>query len=738
MTLFNHPSAPSRALLALVGVTGLVAVVGAASPTFWRVSTQDEFLKGEVEDVSVDAAGQIRLGRQTDVIYETTAPFLWTAARDGEGLWLGSGNDGRVFHVGADGTGAEVFDAGELNVHAVTPLGDGSAYVGTSPDGAVFRVVADDPSSSTPLFDPDERYIWAILQSPRESPFDGDILVATGDPGRIYRVGGNGDATLFYDTKTTHVMALSFDERGNVLAGTGSPGQVFRIAPDGDAFVVLNSSFDEIRTIRMAADGSYYAAAVTQSSSGGNASTDATPSATSSSTSATVVATASASGDSATTTSSSGGSGVSAGAVYHIQADGLWDIAWQSSTDAPYDVALLGDEAAGILIGTGGDGKIFHVVEEPARVVLLARAPAQQVTAFVSAADGATYYATANPGKLFRLSPARASRGTYLSDVHDASAVSTWGTLRWKATTPADSIIQLFTRTGNTDAPNETWSVWNGPYDDPAGSQITSPKARYIQWKAELSGTDDALSLRSVTAAYLPRNLRPQLTTLTVHNPGVVFQQPFSGTDPPIAGLGDGAEARAAAKGGTETQSSMGRRVYRKGLQAFVWTAQDGNEDDLEYDILYRAELDDSWHPLATRLREKVFTWDTTSAPDGTYVVRVVASDAPSNAPGAALSGLRDTTPFSIDNSAPTIRIGDGLTEGDSHLTRFLVADDHSPIRRVEFSFDMERWQVVYPVDGIPDSHIERFELRTSAADSNRLVLRATDTMSNTATASTR
>ena len=73
--------------------------------------------------------GQIRLGRQTEVVYETTAPFLWTAAADGDAVWLGSGNDGRVFRVDEDGTGAEVFNAGELNAHAVTPLGDGSAYV---------------------------------------------------------------------------------------------------------------------------------------------------------------------------------------------------------------------------------------------------------------------------------------------------------------------------------------------------------------------------------------------------------------------------------------------------------------------------------------------------------------------------------------------------------------------------------------------------------------------------------
>ena len=67
-------------------------------------------------------------------------------------------------------------------------------------------------------------------------------------------------------------------------------------------------------------------------------------------------------------------------------------------------------------------------------------------------------------------------------------------------------------------------------------------------------------------------------------------------------------------------------------------------------------------------------------------------------------------------------------------MTTFVVTDGHSPIRRVEFSFDMERWHVVYPVDGIPDAQTEQFELRTSTEDGERLVLRAVDAMGNTST----
>ena len=146
-----------------------------------------------------------------------------------------------------------------------------------------------------------------------------------------------------------------------------------------------------------------------------------------------------------------------------------------------------------------------------------------------------------------------------------------------------------------------------------------------------------------------------------MHDPGVAFQKPFSSGDPPIAGLDDLGTARtagdASATTGDAQPTTLGRRVYRKGLQTFVWTARDPNKDALSFDVLYRSETDLSWNPLRTGIADSIFTWDTTSVPDGTYIVRIVASDAQSNTPGAALTGLAEGTPFDIDNSPPRITI---------------------------------------------------------------------------------
>ena len=748
MSSTPSPTPAVSGLLVLAGVVAFVSLGLAASPAFWRVSTQEEFLQGEVENVSIDATGQILIGPDTDLVYETTAPFLWSVVEDDGALWVGSGNDGKVFLVPSDGTGREVFDADELNVHALTPDGDGGVYAGTSPDGAVYRVTR--AGTAEVVFDPEEPYIWAVARRAATQTTDEDVLfVATGDPGRIYRVDAEGNATLFYDTKATHTLTLAFDGDGNLLAGTGAPGQVVRISPEGQGFVVLNSPFDEVRSLRRGADGSFYAVAVSQGA-GVQASSPAAsrgaPTATTVSTSATVTVSVSASTAApaapASTSSSATSSGSTSGAVYRIRRDGVWDTVWESSVDAPYDVTVGvsdGMGRTGILIGTGRDGKIFHVFEDPKRVVLLTRAAAQQVTRFAAAADGSRYYVTANPGKVHRLSARRATSGTYVSDVRDAETFAAWGTVRWRATTPSGTSVRLFTRSGNTNTPNDMWSAWSEAYTDSTGSQIVSPGARYIQWKAELRGTAQTPALLSVTTAYLPRNLRPALTSVTVHDPGVVFQQPFSGTDPPIAGLGDGAEARAAATSATnddgQQQSTLGRRVFRKGLQTFVWAATDPNDDDLRFDVLYRPDAADGWTRLATALRASIYTWDTTSVPDGTYVVRIVASDGPSNAPGAALTGYAETGPFDVDNSPPQIDLEPMRSETGRTIVPFSVTDSHSPVHRVEYSFDTEEWQIVYPVDGIPDSLTERFEVAIPGDNEDGLIIRATDALGNTVTA---
>src|SRR4029079_12068832 len=145
----------------------------------------------------------------------------------------------------------------------------------------------------------------------------------------------------------------------------------------------------------------------------------------------------------------------------------------------------------------------------------------------------------------------------------------------------------------------------------------------------------DGPVLTSVTAAYLQRNLRPQVRSITVHPAGIVFQKPFSTGDPELAGFDDQStperKLAAAAAAQPGSSSALGRRTYQKGLQTLVWKAEDENDDELAFDVLYRREGDPVWKELRKDVRESILVWDTASVPNGTYIVKIVASDAPSN-----------------------------------------------------------------------------------------------------------
>ena len=597
--------------LAVVGLSiGLPPLV-ASSSKFFQAATQADFLKGDVENLSIDNQGRLVLGPATELVYETSAPYLWAIAPGPDGsLFVGTGNEGKVFRIDRQGKGSVFFDAPELEVHALAPAPNGGLYVATSPDGRIYKV--DREGKDTVFFDPDDKYIWSLAVDSK-----GNVFAGTGEKGVIYKITPNGQGSRFYETKATHATSLLFDKSGNLLVGTESPGRVLRIDPDAKGFVLLDSPYEEIRALHFDDKGTLYVAALSGRPSGGGppapSSDDRVSVSTSSDTGRAPVPSVSAEitsisvvdvgGGGATTTPSAPSRRASKGAVYRITPDGVWDLVWDAHDDAPYDLSW-GDGGT-LLVGTGNKGKIYRLEGDPVRTTLVARASAQQVTAFYKEDRGRMYYATANPGKLFRLSTDRAASGTYESEPKDAQMISTWGTISWHGVVSGSNQVQISTRSGNTPIPDTTWSSWSSAYTNPDGSPITNPKARYLQWRAVLTGRNEGPVLTSITAAYLQRNLRPQVRSITVHSPGIVFQKPFGAGEPELAGFEDQTtperkltSAALSGQSGSGGSPSLGRRTYQKGLQTLVWKADDENEDELSFDVLYRREGEAGWKAL--------------------------------------------------------------------------------------------------------------------------------------------
>ena len=227
---------------------------------------------------------------------------------------------------------------------------------------------------------------------------------------------------------------------------------------------------------------------------------------------------------------------------------------------------------------------------------------------------------------------------------------------------------------------------------------------------------------------------------MTVHPPGEIFQKPISiSGETEVLGLETSlaTEARPAT-GSTRAAppaSSYSRKMYQRGLQTFTWKADDPNDDTLAYEVHYRRVGDTTFRLLGKNVTEPVLAWDTTTVPNGRYIIKVTGTDAPSNPDTLALKGEKESAPFEVDNTPPTVVMS--LAGSSPARVQVTVRDDSSQVRRAEYSVDGGRWQEVHPRDGINDAREETYEilLRDLTGPSPHIVVvRASDFLGNLST----
>jgi hypothetical protein len=164
------------------------------------------------------------------------------------------------------------------------------------------------------------------------------------------------------------------------------------------------------------------------------------------------------------------------------------------------------------------------------------------------------------------------------------------------------------------------------------------------------------------------------------------------------------------------------------------WQAEDRNGDTLEYSIYYRSLNETAFRLLKEHVRENFFTVDAASLADGRYIFKIVASDAPDNPSGHALTGERISEPVDVDNTPPVVRqSGTPRINGDRVTVVFDVEDATGRIKRADVSVDGSVWREVFPDDGIADSPRERYslDLTISGSGEHTVALRAFDNSGN-------
>jgi sugar lactone lactonase YvrE len=729
--------------------------VYASSTASWEMSTYADFAKGRFMGLSLSRDGRMALAPKVDTLFASGQPAVWSidAADDGT-LYIGTGHRGRVYRVAKNGKADLLWNSPQPEVFAVTAGPDGNVYAGTSPSGKVYRIEKN--GKATEYFDPKSAYIWALTFGP-----DGALYVGTGDTGRVFRVTKAGQGEIWYETGQSHVTALVFDTQGRLLAGSEPNGILYRISAKDKAFVLYDANLPEIRTITVSPDGAVYAAALGGSvaqrtgAAAAGANTTISTTVTAPPTSITVTEDGSAaqqpgpeikpkpveapkapqatvqSGMTVYTAPAVTGD-VEKSAVYRINPDNSVETLWTSKEENVYDLLLAANEE--VLFSTDSNGRIYRMGADR-KVTLLVQTNEGETTRLIPLEDFIVA-ATSTAGRLLRIGGGAAAEGMYESPVHDAGSVSRCGQLSWRGQKTNGATLLFRTRSGNSARPDRTWSEWSEPMSEPGGSSMSSPSARFVQWRAEFRGPSaESPSVTGVTLSYLPQNNPPTVRSINVTTQAVptpaggksAVQQQGSGTY--SVTVTDTGEAGASSLSGTATQTmsrGMTQQIH------LTWVADDPDGDRLVYGVWFRGEEESQWKLLRANFTENTFMLEGEVLADGKYLFRVVASDRQANAPGAAREADLVSTPVLFDNTPPSVQ-ATATRQGTQVVLTVEASDMTSTLRAAEYSMNATPWVPLAAVDGVADGKQERFTatLDNVPAGEHLIVVRAHDSANN-------
>lgn len=709
-----------RRAAAMACLLALPSLLFAVETHVWEQSDQADFERGTPKHLSIRSDGHVTLAPEFKELDSTSVPYLWAVAQDSKGtLFYGggapTGASTKIITLAPNGKPKVFAELPGLEIHALAVDAEDRLYAAVLPDAKIYRI--DKSGKPQLFFNPNCKYIWAMA-------FDrsGNLFVATGDSGVIYKVTPDGHGSKFFETNETHARSMIIDRNGNLIVGTEPSGLILRITPEGKGFVLYQADKREVTAVAEH-DGIIYAVAIGNKVA--NLPVTGPPPILPSSPPAPVTSTGTIRVGSAPPrlppAVGSLNAAITGGSVlYRIQRDGFTEPIWNSSTDLAYAIAF--DGSGKPLIGTGNKGVIYRVDSDQLFTELL-NTPPTQVTALLPGRNGVIYAATGNVGNLYSIGPGLQATGTLASEVLDTNDFAYWGKAHIRSTLHGGGIA-METRSGNLNNPENNWSPWSKVPLSETGGVISSPPARFLQYRVTLTRSADGESpdLSTIDTAFLPKNVAPKLQQIEIA-PFNYRQAPSpSPLERTVMQSGSPATLTLPAVGqkkATQTITIEGAGgatlQYSKGYITVRWSASDANNDPLLYKVEIRREHDSQWNLLKDKLQDRFYSFDSTTLSDGRYVARITASDAPANTPEEALTGSLDTDPFTIDNTPPQITNLSRTPDGQGSLITFTAHDALSWIDKAEYSLNGGDWVLVQPEGKVTDSQILTYKIRVPA-----------------------
>ncbi|MFA4015155.1 MAG: hypothetical protein RUDDFDWM_000228 [Candidatus Fervidibacterota bacterium] len=665
-----------------------------------ELKSQKELSKGKCNGTFVASDGTIRLGIERMDLVQIDDPGIWrgVALKDGT-IYACSWLTGTIYALSKDSIKVvcKFTDRDGLQrIPTTLAVSNGKLLIGTSPEGEIYAVnLGENGSEKNPTLwlKLNCKHIWAMSELP-----SGDLVIATGSPGRLYRVSKDGKVKLFLESDDEHVLSLAVGNDGTVYAGTYPLGKLWRVSDDGSSKLIYETKRGAIRSLHIDAHGNIYIGTTPH------------------------------------------------GELLRISRDG--DVKLLYDTPSRHIVAICSLEESSIIAGGAMPSALYLVDYDGASGEAL-KLQNESVSELFYDADGIKALMSIS-GKLVSLR--RTAFGEYISPVLTLPVPASWKLA--KCFNDNDMKLSIEARTGDGEIPDETWSEWRSATKSEDGYIINSLFARALQLRLKVEGNARA-KLYGISVSFSPVNVPPSVR-ITSPTGGVVWSKVKTIEWEAFDANGDELEfelycssdggktwKRIVAKQMKPKEEKSAPQKEAKGEEA---TPQKG-ETGITVEMPPAPEISEelleeggtSTKPPSQAWRAQKLEWDTRDVPDGVYMLKVIASDAlgnplnPKTAEAISQSFVVDNTPPKVVSPAPNKIIAEQQKQKpDSQTTanaykeppqRIMVSDEMTWVARAEFRVDDGEWRPLMCSDGSFDSRYEELIVPIEKLPSGKHVL---------------
>jgi hypothetical protein len=657
----------ARALFVLAGLTaaasGIAGRADAVGTRTFELDTLEKLSGGDVKGVSVGSDGVVRAGWTLGNVplpagAGTTATCAVELPDGAVLLGTGPAAGGKVVRVAGD-QATVLADTKESAVNALAVDRAGTVYAATTSD-RIYKVSQGKAEVFATLTGVD-----SVLSLVVDKAGTG-LYAGTGADGKILHVEPSGASSVYYTVDDAFVVSLALSPDGTLYAGTSGKGLLYKVTGPGRASVLYDFPGDDVHAVALGPGGTVFAIVNEEPQSTSDEASSSRRSG---------------GGRSAPGPSSAARTKPGKGSLWRFDGRGRPERLMHH--DDFHYVSLAVDERGAPYVGTGAEGRIY-TVDDAHSVSMVADTDERQVGAL--GVVGKTRFAVgSDPAVFHRVLATGGPDAIWTSKALDAGLRARFGHLTWHGSGP----LEVSTRSGDTRVPDSTWSAWQGPVAQ--GGLTPSPAGRFVQIRAKLRDANAAIA--DVTLAFATENLRAVVTTVDAQAKGAAHErEPKEGLPP-----------------------SGGEPPKHESVLHVTWKVENPDNDELRYRVQFRREGQQRWLDLTSPddvVTKPELEWDTATLPEGSYRVRVEASDELANPPDDITHHTLESGPVLVDNTPPVFK---AIGIAGKRL-RAQVVDGVGPIVRVEVAADgRDDWRPVAAADGIFDTADESVDADISA-----------------------